>query len=59
MVFKSVGFSMDNILAGFSGMGHQYLEIFTNFTKRLFNWFVELFDHKVVPNVPKDGGSKI
>ena len=37
MVFKTVGFSYDNILAGFVGMGHSYLEIFTNFTKKLFH----------------------
>ena len=35
MVFKSVGFSYDNVLAGFAGKGHSYLEIFTNFTKRM------------------------
>jgi hypothetical protein len=57
MVFKTVGFSYDNILAGFVGMGNSYLELFTNFTKRLFNWFVELFDHKVIPNVPGDNGT--
>jgi|SRR6267378_291410 len=60
MVFKTVGFSYDNVLAGFVGMGHSYIEILTSFTKRLFNWFVELFDHKVIPNVPGDnisGGS--
>jgi len=53
MVFNTVGFSFDNILAGFAGMGHTYLEILVNFTKRLFNWFVELFDHKLIPNVPR------
>jgi len=52
MVFHTVGFSMDNILAGFMAMGHEYLLMLTNFTSRLFNWFVEFFDHKVVPNVP-------
>jgi len=57
MVFSTVGFSYDNILAGFVGMGNNYLEIFTNFTKRLFHWFVELFDHKVVPNVPGNNSS--
>jgi len=56
MVYKTVGFSYENILAGFAGMGHSYLEIFTNFTRRLFNWFVELFDHKVIPNVPGESG---
>jgi DNA polymerase type B, organellar and viral len=54
IVFKTTGFSSDNILAGFTGMGYTYLEIVFNFTKRLFNWFVELFDHKVVPNVPSN-----
>jgi len=57
MVFKTVGFSYDNLLAGFVGMGHSYLEIFTNFTKRMFHWFVELFDYKVIPNVPGDNVS--
>jgi hypothetical protein len=61
MVYKSVGFNYENVLAGFMGMGHSYLEIFANFTKRLFHWFVELFDHKLVPNVPGEssGGNSI
>jgi len=59
MVFKTVGFGYENVLAGFVGMGHSYLEIFTNFTKRLFQWFVELFDHKVIPNVPGDNTSGV
>jgi len=54
MVYKTVGFSSDNILAGFAGMGHTYLEMLTNLTKRMFNWFVDLFDHKIVPNVPSN-----
>jgi hypothetical protein len=54
MVFKTVGFSYENVLAGFVGMGHSYIEIFINFTKRMFHWFVELFDYKVIPNVPGD-----
>ena len=57
MVYKTVGFSYENVLAGFAGMGHSYLEIFSNFIKKLFNWFVELFDHKVIPNVPGDVNS--
>jgi hypothetical protein len=56
LVFKTTGFSSDNVLAGIAGMGHTYLEIFYNFSKRLFYWFVELFDHKIVPNVPSTGG---
>ena len=57
MVYKTVGFSYDNILAGFSAMGYTYIEMFTNMTKRMFNWFVELFDHKIVPNVPNNKGN--
>jgi small basic protein len=52
MVYKSLDFGIDNLLAGFIGMGNTYLEIFSSLTKRLFNWFFELFDYKVVPNVP-------
>jgi hypothetical protein len=52
MVYKTVGFGYDNILAGFIGMGENYFIILTNFTKRMFNWFFELFDYKIVPNVP-------
>lgn len=44
IVFKTVGFSTDNLLAGFYGVGHTYVETLFSLTKRLFNWFVELFD---------------
>ena len=49
-VFKITGFSSDNLFAGFAGLGHTYIEIFSSFVTRLFNWFLELFDHKIVPN---------
>jgi len=54
MVYHTVGFSFDNILVGISAMGHEYLQLLHNFSYRLFNWFIELFDHKIVPNVPTD-----
>jgi len=54
LVFKTTGFSTDNIFAGFAAVGYTYFEILTNFTTRLFKWFVELFDHKIVPNVPSN-----
>jgi len=54
MVYKTVGFGADNILAGIAGMGHTYIEIITSFSKRMFNWMFELFDYKVVPNVPNN-----
>lgn len=60
MVFKGVGFSTDNLIGGFYGVGHTYLEMFYSMTKRLFYWFVDLFDHKIVPNVPGSGsGSNV
>lgn len=54
IVFKTTGFSSDNILVGFVNMGYSYIKMLYNFTKTLFHWFVELFDHKIVPNVPGD-----
>jgi len=54
VVFKSVGFSTDNIFAGFTALGGQYLEILYSLSKRLFNWFFDLFDHKIVPNTPSN-----
>ncbi|SRR6266478_1116471 len=54
MVYKTTGFGYENLLAGFSGMGHTYFEIFINFNKRIFNWLYNLIDSKVVPNVPSN-----
>jgi len=54
MVLHTIGFSTDNILAGFIGMGHEYVQILYNFTSRIFNWFFDIFDHKIVPNVPSE-----
>jgi hypothetical protein len=56
LVFKSVGFSTDNILVGFVAVGETYLQTLLSFTSKLFHWFVELFDHKIIPNVPGDNG---
>jgi hypothetical protein len=53
-VFSMSGFGYENLLSGFVGMGYNYIEIILNFTKRLFNWFFDLFDYKVVPNLPKN-----
>jgi hypothetical protein len=57
LLFKSVRLSFEK-LSEFSAMAHQYLEIFMNVTKILFKRFVELFDHNVVPYIPKDGKFK-
>lgn len=60
LVFKAAGFSTDNMFIGFIALGHTYFEILFNFTKRLFQWLVELFDYKLIPNIPSPstgGGS--
>jgi len=54
MVFKTTGFGYDTFLSNFCALGGTYLEIFVNFTRRLFNWFFELFDYKIVPNFPSN-----
>jgi len=56
MVFKSVGFSTDNLLIGFTAVGESYFIMLKNLTYKLFTWLVELFDHKIIPNVPGDNG---
>lgn len=56
LVFKTTGFSTDNLVVGFTTIGETYIQSFFSLTKRLFYWFVELFDHKIVPNVPGDNG---
>jgi hypothetical protein len=56
LVFKTAGFSTDNLLVGFVAVGESYFIMFKNITYKLFTWFVEFFDHKVIPNVPGDNG---
>ena len=46
LMFKLVGFSPDNILAGISGLGASYLEMLTSLTKKLFKWFYDFFDFR-------------
>ena len=53
-VFKAVGFSFDNILIGFMAIGHTYFEVLGSLTNKLFNWFLNLFDQRIVPNVPSN-----
>ena len=58
VVFATIGFSFDNLLVGFTALGAEYIRIMSNLVKRLFNWFVELFDYKLIPNVPSNPPSK-
>ena len=41
-------------------MGHTYFEVLGNLTNKLFNWLLNLFDRKIVPNLPntKPGNTK-
>jgi hypothetical protein len=62
VVFKTTGFGVDTFWAHFSAMGTEYAIIFKNFVSRLFQWLFNLFDHKIVPNVPDNnptGGSSL
>lgn len=52
VIFKTTGYGVDTFWAHFSAMGTEYVTIFKNFVSRVFNWLLNLFDHKVVPNVP-------
>ena len=58
-VFKISGYSSDNFICGLYGLGTTYVEMLTGFVKRIFVWFCDLLDFKVVPNVPKGPGSNI
>jgi len=53
-VYKFSGIGPDTILSNFAGMGYAYLDILSNMTSRLFNWFFNLFVYKIVPNVPNN-----
>jgi hypothetical protein len=56
LVFKTVGFTSDNLIMGLYCMGETYMQALGSIFKRVFIWFVELFDHKVIPTVPGDNG---
>jgi hypothetical protein len=54
IVFSSVGFEPGLLVYNWMALGNTYIEIFYSLCRRLFNWLVELFDHKIVPNVPNN-----
>jgi hypothetical protein len=57
IVYKTTGFGLDTFYANLLAFGENYINIFINFNKRLFNWIFDLFDHKVVPNTPSSPSS--
>jgi hypothetical protein len=56
IVFKTAGFSTENLLVGWLAVGETYLQTLGGLAGRLFKWFAELLDHKIVPNIPGDSG---
>lgn len=56
-VLSISGFSYDNILAGFMGLGATYFEILSSLLNRLYNFFFNIFDNKIIPNVPSNTGN--
>lgn len=54
VVFKTTGFGVDTFWAHFAAMGTEYVIIFKNFVSRIFDWFLNLFDRKIVPNIPNN-----
>lgn len=52
LVIGSIGFEPSLLIYNWLALGNTYIEIFYSLCKRFFNWLVELFDHKIIPNVP-------
>lgn len=53
-VLKLTGMSYGSFLSNFVMMGTTYVDLFQSFIRKLFNWIFDLFDYKVVPNVPNN-----
>lgn len=53
-VYKLTGYSTDTFIGGISGMGYTYFEMITTTFYRIFTWFLELFDYKIIPNIPNN-----
>lgn len=56
-VYKLTGALDGSVVAGITGLGNTYIEIFTNFSKKVFDWFFDLFDQKIVPKTSDDSTS--
>lgn len=50
--FKLTGFSTDNLLGGFVGVGHTYFEMLYYGIRRLFGWIYSFFDDWLLPKPP-------
>ena len=52
LIFKITGWLEGSFIGYIGIMGNTYMEIFSSFCIKVFNWIYELFDSKVVPEVP-------
>jgi hypothetical protein len=52
VVYKLAGFEVGLMLSHITTMGQTYIEIFTNFTKRLFEWFLDFLGYDLGPKKP-------
>lgn len=53
-VLKCTGMETGSVLANFTMIGSNYIELLSNLVKNIFNWIFDLFDYKIVPNVPNN-----
>ena len=58
IVFKTTGFEPGLILSNIGMMGANYVEILTNFSRRLFNWLLDLLGYRIEPTDPSIPGIK-
>jgi len=54
IVFKTTGFTSESFLANFVALGNSYIEILSNFTKKLFNWLLDILGYDIEPKFPKN-----
>src|SRR6187402_1580945 len=47
LVYDITGVSQGSFVAGFAGLGNTYAEIFWSFSRRVFNFIFDFFDHKI------------
>ena len=57
VIGHKIGFSTDNVIGGLYGYGAEYFKMLTSTVFKLFSWFCDLFNLKIVPNVPQNAPS--
>lgn len=54
LIFKITGWSEFSFIGIVSTFGNAYIDIFSTFCLKAFNWIYELFDTKIVPDIPSN-----